>query len=1034
MNRPFRLAPLFLLLVPLAARADEPPYLDFVHGLRERHYADLALEYLHKLQERKDLPADVAARLPLEIARTQLDRAGDTPDLGQRLVLYAEARKQFETFLAKNSTSPLANQARFDLASVAVRQGRTQLSRALRDEEPTSRAAEAAKARQLLDDAGKQLQGVVPLLEQQVKTYPDAVTATQKAEKRELEDSLYQARIDVALNLYDQARTYVDDKQDSLAARGKLIEQADQALRKAMPDDERQPLHWVAEAWLGRLADEAGRPVDARKQLAEVIAQTGPFAAAGRRLARYFRMLVIKEAGDPTIKDKWKEIRDEAARWVRDYPAYLNTPEGFGVRFALAEACIQIGVDQKTRAAKLPYYNEAKAVCKDLEEVENDYQARARDIKIKIIKEEGGLKAEVKTLPTFDDCYVRAQYEGSVLEQDKEDGKALTAEQREQHRKTLVQALVRGLDLAGRQRQKVPQADLYNAKAALAFAYMTSGDLRAAARVGEELARVPTRPAPSGRAAIYALHSLAQLVADPEKAQVSPEEARAYRDRLRNLAEFAKRNWPNDAPADVARHELGVLDIREGNYAAAVSQLSGIRPGYGGAIMAHYQLAMAALEAQKNKAAPVGADKRPFERQAQEALEKMPDLPPGADEGTNYTYVMAKVQLANLYYKEKKYDAMAALAEPLLQRLPSLKFPTEKLTDDARSGLSLVSLYAKYGKAEQDYNAGRHEAVVKLLEPLLPEAEKLPELRTKPDLAWALFSLLMRSDIQSGKLDEAQKVLDVLMALAAANELGGGANQVLTQVAQLIKGQVHEVERKAPDRLPKLKDAFSKFLDRLTAQQEKKKALTPEVLLLLSNCYSALDNHKRAADMLKAYPEPKDGAPQKDRDVCQVIQVMYLRELRLDKQLDEAKKKYQELAKTPWGPRNLELQKEKYFLLMEDGAYYQAARGFDGLVKALVSKLTVPGMKDQYLECYYWLVVCLYKHSQGLKEDRRQAALKSVANFIVSLENRWPDFGTEASKARFQELLEKEAPLKEAYEALKGGKAQAGGTGNGKPR
>src|SRR5262249_60265372 len=63
------------LLAPLPARAEEPPHFDFVHGLRERRYFDLALEYLHKLQARTDLPAEVAARLPLEIARTQLDSA-----------------------------------------------------------------------------------------------------------------------------------------------------------------------------------------------------------------------------------------------------------------------------------------------------------------------------------------------------------------------------------------------------------------------------------------------------------------------------------------------------------------------------------------------------------------------------------------------------------------------------------------------------------------------------------------------------------------------------------------------------------------------------------------------------------------------------------------------------------------------------------------------------------------------------------------------------------------------------------------------
>jgi hypothetical protein len=1021
------------LLSPLTARSEEPPHLDFVHGLRERHYTDLALEYLQKLQQRKDLPSDLAARLPLEIARTQLDKAADTPDLGDRIALFAEARKQFSDFLAKNPNSPLANQARLDMADVAVRQGQTQLSRVVREEDPAAKAVEAAKARQLLTDAGAQLEAVIPLLEQQVKNYAEPKTAAEKAEKKELEDAVLKARIDVALNLFDQAKTYFDDgKDESSAARTRLSEKALERLRKALPDDDTNPLYWVAQAWLGRLLDETGSPPEARKRFAEVLGKNAPYAAAGKRLARYFRLLVVQEAGEPGVKDIWKEIKEEADKWVKEYPAYKNTREGFGVRYLLAQANVMVANEQKAKNVRTQLLNEAKALCKDLEQVENDYQPKARRIKIDIIKEEGGLKGDLKTLTTFDDCYIRAQYEGVVLEKGEEDGKKLGEAERKEHEKLLVAALEKALELA--KKQKVSESDLDNAKAALAFTHMTNGDLQGAIRVGEELARTPTRPPQAGRAAIYALHSYAEIVADPEK-KLTPEEAKDYRDRLRSLAEFARKNWPNDSAGDVARHELGLLDIREGNYPAAVEELSGIRPGYGAAVQAHYQMAMAALEAQKNGAKPLGNDKRSFEQRAQEALEKMPSPPRGADAGTNYMYVMGKVRLGDLYYRAKKYDAMAALADPLLPRVGDMEFPDDKMREEARTGLSTVSLLARYGKADQDYAAGRFPEVIKSLEPLLPEADKLPALQTNPKLSWALFSLLMRSDIQTGKLDEAQKVLDVLMALSEKNDFGSGANGVLMQVAQLIKEQLHEIEKKAPDKLPKTKESFSKFLDKLTERQEKKKALGGDVLLILANCYGALDNHKRAGDMLKAYPTPKDDSPQKEKDVWQVIQVMYLRELRQDKQKDEAKKKLDELIKTPWGPKNLELQKEKIFLQMEDESWMPAARGWDALVKALVAKINMPGMKDQYLECYYWLVYCLYKNSQKIEDPKKHAAaLKQAANFITSLEGKFPDFGSDASRVRFQDLLDKEPPLKEAYEQLKGKPAApAGGAGNGNP-
>jgi hypothetical protein len=1034
MNRPLGLALVAaLLLAPLPARADEPPHFDFVSGLRKRHYYDLALEYLHKLQARTDLPAGVAARLPLEIARTQLDSAAATPDAGQRLSLYLDARKQFEEFLTKNPNSPLANQARLELAHVAVLQGKTQLSRALREQDLPAKISAAERARPALVDAGKQLEAIVPLLDKQAAEFPEPQTAEQKAAKKELEDARLQARLDVALNLFDQAQTYVDTGKDEvLKERSKIIGQAIDKLQKGLGADEKNPLSWVAQAWLGRLLDESGDPPAARKKFAEVLDETGKPADAGKRLARYFRLLLVKEGGDPGVKDQPKEIKEAAARWVKDYPDDLNTPEGFGVRYLLAEADVKAAAEPKiTRPARLALLNEAKGLCKQLEETDNDFMARARKVKIAIIKEEGGLKGDVKTLATFDDCYVRAQYEDAVIEEEEKKGK-LTEEQRKQHLQTIVEALNRGLALAKKEKA-VPEDDLNNAKAALAFAAMTSGDLQGAARAGEELAHLPTRPSQSGRGAIYALHSYAQIIAEPEKAKVAPEDAKEYRDKLRALAEFAKKNWPNDTPGDVARHELGLLDIREENYPAAVAELSAIRSGYGGAIYAQYQLAMAALEADKRGLKPAGADKRPWEQQALDALNKMPELPRNPDPGTAYVYVMAKLKQGQLLYGAKKYDEIAKIADPLVARVGELKFENDEQREQARSGLTTLSLLAKYGKASEGYNAKRYEEVVQSLGPLLPEADKLPEFKTNPKLRWAILGLLLRSDIQTGKLDEAQKVLDVLQKLSEESGLEGGGVETLKQLAQLLKGQVEEIRRKQPDQLPKTVEAFSKFLDTLTKQQEKGGTLPPEALLILQDCYSSLDNHKRAADMLKAYPEPKDNAPQKERETWQVIQVMHLRQIRLDGQTDEAKKELEKLLATPWGPRNLELQKEKVFLEMGPGSYMKAAKGWDALVKALVAKITQPGMKDQYFECYYWLVVSLYKHAQELPEAKRAAAIKQAANFITTLEAKWPDLGGEESKARFQDLLDKEAPLKEAYEQQKPKAAPAAGTGNGNP-
>ena len=61
----------FLLGQPCPA--EEPSVQDFVRGLREKRYPDLALDYLKKLSANP--PPGLAAVLPLEMARCRLDMA-----------------------------------------------------------------------------------------------------------------------------------------------------------------------------------------------------------------------------------------------------------------------------------------------------------------------------------------------------------------------------------------------------------------------------------------------------------------------------------------------------------------------------------------------------------------------------------------------------------------------------------------------------------------------------------------------------------------------------------------------------------------------------------------------------------------------------------------------------------------------------------------------------------------------------------------------------------------------------------------------
>src|SRR5262249_28307634 len=115
MKRTVLLAALAALLPLTALRANEPPeaQLGFALKLRDRGYSALALEAPEKLQ--KAAPKGLAARLPLELARTRVALARQR-DPSQRLALFNEARKDLDRFLAANPKGPEATKVTVELA------------------------------------------------------------------------------------------------------------------------------------------------------------------------------------------------------------------------------------------------------------------------------------------------------------------------------------------------------------------------------------------------------------------------------------------------------------------------------------------------------------------------------------------------------------------------------------------------------------------------------------------------------------------------------------------------------------------------------------------------------------------------------------------------------------------------------------------------------------------------------------------------------------------------------------------------------
>jgi hypothetical protein len=1003
------------------AWADEPPHLEFARGLREKHYTDLALEYLEKLAKKPPSP-EVECLLPLELAKTRLDLAKAESENSKRLALYHQARQELDAFLKNNPQHPRVAEAQLELVNVTVLQGKTQLTKALRLKSAAAREAEALKARPLLQEAGQRLAAAAAKVKEQFDNFKDPKTPQEKADKKALEQAWLQAEYERGLNLWDQLLTFIDTGNEKVfKERRGVLDEATKTFEKVSKYSDTIPLCWQAHAWYGRCQVERGDPKRGRKAFNEVLAATGRNFEGAHALARYF--LILAQLERPEMDDP--PLLKACENWLANSPSHRNAPEANHVRYLLANELMQAADKTKDQVQRRSYLNRARTLFRQLEQTDNDYADEARVGKIKAIEQLGGLNATVNTLKTFDDCYVRAQYEAHLLGTNP---KKLVGDewekQRKAHLQTMEQALNQALKLADK---KIPESEVIGARSLLAYVYLAHEDYKQAVEIAEKIARTKPQPSQAAAAATHALRAYQQMLNDPKKAGLADDKAiENYRERLRQFAVYMENTWPEEPVGDLGRHQQGLLSIQDKDLAKAVEVLERIRPGYPSAIFTKYQLALAAFQAEKDKVELPKNEKRSWQARALAALESMPELPADADSEMTRLYLLARLDLGREYYRLKKFDQMRGLAQPLLATLGGMSLPGEQ-RDEFRSGLESLILYAEYGRAEAEFSAGKLEQAAKLLDGVLAKVEKgeFTELKKNAQLRWGLLGLALRVNVQLGKNDQAKAILELLRKFAKDDSSENATAAILLPMVQLLKEQIQELRKqgdKAKPQLAKTMESFELFLDET---DKRDKAKTLEVSLFLAQGFASLENHDRAAKLLADIPEPKDGDPKK-MAYYQAIRVLYLRQLRLAKDLKKAREVAQEMIgskeKPGWGASNLDALKENNFLYEDEGNYRAAVLSWDTMLKSLRGKIDQSGVKEQYLEIYFYLTQTYFRYAiTTFANDtaRRQKEIDKAASFITKLEGSFPDLGGEVSKARFHELLDKEPLLKEAYDKQK---------------
>jgi hypothetical protein len=873
-----RWLPILSLAAALAAvsplPAQEPPKLErqFLDGLRGRGLSKIALDYL---QSNPRLDPEVKRTLPLELAKTYMSLAQDSP-LAQRPGWYDLARAELQKFAVGNKGKPEEVQALIQAARIVALQGKAQLSKAVRQTSPAARRAEAVRARGIFQQAEKELTDAGKALDALLTKYKADTDEGRKVRENLLADKL-QADFDLGLNTLFQAQSYLlsPDENDTLKA-GTFAEKARTALSDLGRRDKNNPLCYKARAWLipcSLTMTEGGKALQYYEALngKKGAVPLANHTRDAKMLADYFHLFLIRF--DPKLsKNVLKQTRDEGLAWLkrRDLPFFGNRPEGYGVairlgggklcfvpataaevkdavRYQVAEAYVGQTAAYKNKqspgARKL--FQQAAKLLAPLEKVESDLTQKARDLHLDIELALRGGKLSWDRLKTFQDYSFKARHELRLYYDPK-----TKERERDAHLRNAARALRLALDMAGTARGAL------SAGAELTEAYFTLGDYHRAALLGEYLARTYPPSEETARAAAFALQAYVEIL-DVDKDLFTKVDDQlltdtvlgrtqaADRQRFRAFAHFVmdQPDWRPQPVSQYARYHLGVLAFKENNVPEAVRLLESLQRGWDGYHIAQCQVVFWSLSLTGPDATrsaterllgfdvrwpvPVSRkEKKKYQKHAWEALQRLPALTPQSSPLTVQFHFAARIDHCGILYRQKKYKELADFAAQLLKEYDGLaatvKNLPEQVQTDLRLGLQTWAGYAQVGLAEEDYAAGKNDEVLKRTAPTVARVKKAIADKAagalKDDFLVVrdLLELTLRAHVQKNDRAGAREVLGFLQAVAGDTKLTGGPTgikptEILVRLVVQLRGQVEDLRRQGPAAEKQLAQTVANF-------------------------------------------------------------------------------------------------------------------------------------------------------------------------------------------------------------------------------
>jgi tetratricopeptide (TPR) repeat protein len=764
---------------------------EFLQGLRDRQYFDMAVYYLDQLAQRSDLAPPDRELIPYEKALTLLESSRATRSPERQIEQLDQALAFLEQFTKDSPNHALSADANSERAQILIGKAKVET---LQSKAPANQGAKADyqnRARQYIAQARQVFQTAYQQHETSWKSYGTYINRDEEPQKFEArakaEVNMIRAQLDLALCTYEEAQTH-----DIGAAPFKeMLEKAATQFEEMHQRYRSQVGGLYARLWQGKCYEENGDLQKAFGIYNELLGHPGTEGPITRLKDQtlHFKLILLNT---PARSDH-QLVVDMGEEWLKTNKVESRSRTGLGIRWEVARAYESLGDNRELAAADAQRLWRS---ARDSAGQVNRYPGEYKDVSLALMQRlDVKIGGKERKPDTFDAAFGLGRQQITAIREtkDKIDG-AKQAGQPAEEVKKLQQDLANQLAEAAENfdlalRLVTPQDDAKSVTMArYMYAYVNFLQRRnyEAAILGEYVAKtVDKEDATTGLQAAYL--SMAAYVQAFNDTKGSPSDKSPDLNFIIKACNLLSDRWPDSDSANEARITLGQIYTQLKQPVEAAAWFNKVPE----TDAKYLEAQLAAGQAYWTAYLTVG-------RGADEAN------PPTTEQLTQWRQQAEQLLTNGIAKLSATVPKEGAAPAELIAAKMSLAQIVISLGKDAEAITLLI---------------GEPQSVIKAIA-VADEAQRPEKGVQSRQFATETYKLLLRAYIGNGKLNEARDTMKTLEKVAGA---AGGADvtELYVGLGKLLREELDRFRQAGEtERFNSLMTSFETFLNDLYTRQE----------------------------------------------------------------------------------------------------------------------------------------------------------------------------------------------------------------------